>query len=97
MLGRDQHGQGQHDQDRPLKITVTCLSITRPASFHDIEERAMGSADKARNKGEEIKGKIKETTGKAAGNEEMEAEGETDQDKGNMKQAGEKIKDAFKD
>ncbi|GAB2833471.1 CsbD family protein [Actinoallomurus bryophytorum] len=57
----------------------------------------MGSADKARNKGEEMKGKIKETTGKAVGNEEMEAEGETDQDKGNMKQAGEKIKDAFKD
>jgi uncharacterized protein YjbJ (UPF0337 family) len=57
----------------------------------------MGSADKAHNKGEEIKGKIKETTGKAVGNEEMEAEGETDQDKGNMKQAGEKIKDAFKD
>jgi uncharacterized protein YjbJ (UPF0337 family) len=97
MLGRDQHGQGEHDQARPLRITVTCRSITRSTSFHDIEERAMGSADKARDKGEEIKGKIKETTGKAVGNEEMEAEGETDQDKGNMKQAGEKIKDAFKD
>ncbi|HZE33318.1 MAG TPA: CsbD family protein [Actinoallomurus sp.] len=57
----------------------------------------MGSTDKARNKGEEIKGKIKETTGKAVGNDEMEAEGETDQKKGNMKQAGEKIKDVFKD
>ena len=57
----------------------------------------MGSADKARNKGEEIKGKIKETAGQATGNEEMETEGETEQDKGNMKQAGEKIKDAFKD
>jgi uncharacterized protein YjbJ (UPF0337 family) len=57
----------------------------------------MGSADKARNKGEEIKGKIKDTAGQATGNEEMEAEGETEQGKGNMKQAGEKIKDAFKD
>jgi uncharacterized protein YjbJ (UPF0337 family) len=57
----------------------------------------MGSTDKARNKGEEIKGKIKETTGNAVGNEEMETEGETDQNKGNMKQAGEKIKDVFKD
>jgi uncharacterized protein YjbJ (UPF0337 family) len=57
----------------------------------------MGSTDKARNKGEEIKGKIKETTGNAVGNEEMETEGETDQNKGNMKQAGEKIKDVLKD
>lgn len=57
----------------------------------------MSTADKAHNKGEEIKGKVKEGTGRAVGDEELEAEGEADQAKGNVKQAGEKIKDVFKD
>jgi len=52
--------------------------------------------DKASNKAEELKGKTKETVGKATGNEQMEAEGKGDQAKGNLKQAGEKIKDVFK-
>ena len=56
----------------------------------------MSSADKANNKAEEVKGKIKETTGKAVGNERLEAEGAADQTKGNLKQAGEKVKDAAK-
>ncbi|HEY8752627.1 MAG TPA: CsbD family protein, partial [Arthrobacter sp.] len=34
--------------------------------------------------------------GKATGDESPEAEGKTDQAKAGMKQAGEKIKDAFK-
>jgi len=54
----------------------------------------MSAADKANNKAEEVKGK--ETTGRAVGNERLEAEGAADQTKGNVKQAGEKIKDAGK-
>ena len=42
------------------------------------------------------KGKVKEGTGKATGNESLEAEGHADQAKGDLKQADEKIKDAFK-
>jgi uncharacterized protein YjbJ (UPF0337 family) len=57
---------------------------------------AVSTADKANNKAEEVKGKVKETTGKAVGNERLEAEGAADQTKGNVKQAGEKIKDAAK-
>ena len=57
---------------------------------------AVSAADKANNKAEEVKGKIKETTGKAVGNERLEAEGAADQTKGNVKQAGEKVKDAAK-
>ncbi|GLY86679.1 CsbD family protein [Actinoallomurus iriomotensis] len=57
----------------------------------------MSAADKARNKADEIKGKVKKETGKAIDNEQMEAEGRSDEAKGDLKQAGEKIKDVFKD
>src|SRR5580704_14149386 len=56
----------------------------------------MSTEDKAKNKGQELKGKVKETTGRAVGNERLEAEGVADQTSGNVKQAGEKIKDAGK-
>jgi len=56
----------------------------------------MSTADKANNKAEQFKGKVKETTGRAVGNERLEAEGAADQTKGNLKQAGEKVKDAGK-
>jgi uncharacterized protein YjbJ (UPF0337 family) len=56
----------------------------------------MGLDDKANNKAEELKGKVKEGVGKATDNEQLEGEGQADQAKGNLKQAGEKIKDVFK-
>ncbi|HEU0128386.1 MAG TPA: CsbD family protein [Pseudonocardiaceae bacterium] len=56
----------------------------------------MGLADKAKNKGQELQGKGKETAGRATGDDELKAEGKTDQAKGDLKQAGEKIKDTFK-
>jgi len=56
----------------------------------------MSAEDKANNKVEEVKGKAKETTGRAVGNERLEAEGTADQTSANVKQAGEKVKDAAK-
>ena len=56
----------------------------------------MGLDDKIDNKGYELKGKAKEATGKATDDEQLEAEGKGDQMGANVKQAGEKIKDAFK-
>ncbi len=56
----------------------------------------MGLDDKIRNAGEELGGKAKEAAGKATGNERLEAEGQADQTKADLKQAGEKAKDAFK-
>jgi uncharacterized protein YjbJ (UPF0337 family) len=56
----------------------------------------VSDADKVENKGEELKGKAKEAAGGAVGNESLEAEGKADKTKSNVKQAGEKIKDAFK-
>ncbi len=56
----------------------------------------MSAMDKLSNKAEELKGKGKETVGDATGNDDLKAEGQTDQAKGDLKQAGEKIKDVFK-
>ena len=57
----------------------------------------MATDDKLRNKGEDLKGKAKETVGRATDDEELEAQGRTDQAKANLKDAGEKVKDAIKD
>lgn len=56
----------------------------------------MGLGDKMDNKAEELKGQGKEAIGEATDDDELKAEGQIDQLKGNIKQAGEKIKDAFK-
>ena len=53
----------------------------------------MGTADKASNKAEDLKGKIKEAAGKVTGNERLEAEGQSDQAKSAVKDVGEKVKD----
>ncbi|MFC4947938.1 CsbD family protein [Pseudonocardia sp. GCM10023141] len=52
--------------------------------------------DKIENKAEELKGQVKEGAGKATDDHELEAEGRADQASGNLKQAGEKAKDAVK-
>jgi uncharacterized protein YjbJ (UPF0337 family) len=57
----------------------------------------MGADDKTDNKVEELGGKAKEAVGSAAGDDELRRQGERDQSKANLKQAGEKVKDAFKD
>ena len=56
----------------------------------------MGTDDKIDNKAEELKGKVKEGVGDATDDRDLQAEGQADKAKGNLKQAGEKIKDAFK-
>jgi uncharacterized protein YjbJ (UPF0337 family) len=56
----------------------------------------MSTGDKIDNKAEELKGKAKEGFGRATNDKDLEADGKVDQVKGNLKQAGEKVKDAFK-
>ncbi|MEU5888623.1 CsbD family protein [Streptomyces sp. NPDC047461] len=56
----------------------------------------MAKEQKARAKKEQAKGKAKEAMGRAVGNERMTGEGRTGQAKGDMRQAKEKTKDAFK-
>lgn len=56
----------------------------------------MGMEDKAKNKGEGTLGKAKEKLGDATDDQSLENEGKKDQSKSDLKQAGEKVKDAFK-
>ncbi len=56
----------------------------------------MGIIDKAKNAGENAKGKSKEAAGKSTDNDRLETEGKADQSKADVKNAGEKVKDAFK-
>jgi uncharacterized protein YjbJ (UPF0337 family) len=54
------------------------------------------SRNKARNAAQKAKGQVKEAAGRVTGDERLEAEGRADKTKANLKQAGEKVKDAFK-
>ena len=56
----------------------------------------MAATDKAKNTAQRAKGKIEEVAGQMTGDDELRVKGEADQMKGNLKQAGEKVKDAFK-
>lgn len=60
----------------------------------------MANDDKVKNKIDEGTGKLKETTGRATGDESMRAEGEGQKDVAQMKDklqdAASKVKDAFK-
>ncbi|RAJ38378.1 CsbD-like protein [Kitasatospora sp. SolWspMP-SS2h] len=57
----------------------------------------MSAGDKIGNMADKAKGKAKEAAGKVTGNERLESEGKVDQARGDLKQAGEHVKDAFKD
>jgi uncharacterized protein YjbJ (UPF0337 family) len=57
----------------------------------------MSNKDKAKNATQVFKGKVKAAAGKKFGNQKLEAEGQSDQVKGNLKQAGEKVKDALQE
>jgi uncharacterized protein YjbJ (UPF0337 family) len=56
----------------------------------------MGNDEKISNKTDSVVGKAKEKVGDVTGNESMESEDKKDQSKTDLKQAGEKVKDAFK-
>jgi len=56
----------------------------------------MSFADKVTNKVQELRGRVKRNAGYVVGDRSLQAEGRADEVKGNLKQAGEKIKDAFR-
>lgn len=56
----------------------------------------MSAADKARNKMRQVTGKLKAATGRATNDPALEAEGRADQRAGHLRDAGEKVKDAFR-
>jgi uncharacterized protein YjbJ (UPF0337 family) len=56
----------------------------------------VSTVDKAKNKAQEAKGHVKDAAGRATNDKSLEAEGKADKVAGNLKQAGEKVKDALK-
>ncbi|MDX8149410.1 CsbD family protein [Lentzea sp. HUAS TT2] len=56
----------------------------------------MGAEEKFSNKADELKGRAKEAVGDATDNEQWQAEGRAERAKADIKQAGEKVKDAFR-
>ena len=57
----------------------------------------MAMGDKIKNAAEQAAGKAKEGAGKVTGNEDLQAQGQADQASADVKQTGEKVKDAAKD
>ena len=60
----------------------------------------MSAKDKGKNKAQEIKGKVKQATGRASRNPSTEMSGRREQVRADLKNAGEHVKDAagkFKD
>jgi uncharacterized protein YjbJ (UPF0337 family) len=56
----------------------------------------MSGNDKLSNKIDDLGGKAKEAVGDVTGDDSTRNEGKSDQAKSNLKDAGEKVKDAFK-
>ena len=57
----------------------------------------MSLGDKIKHTAEEAVGAVKETVGKVTGNEDLQAEGKADKAGAEVKQTGDKAKDAVKD
>ena len=63
----------------------------------DADDSARRAArNKTRNATQKLKGRLKETAGRITGDRRLEAEGRSDKTSANLKQAGEKVKDAFR-
>lgn len=54
----------------------------------------MSFADKAKHAAEELVGKAKEAVGDATNNDDLKADGQTDQVEADVKQRGDKVQDA---
>jgi uncharacterized protein YjbJ (UPF0337 family) len=57
----------------------------------------MSTVDKAKNRTQEAKGHLKDAAGRATNDRSLQDEGKGDKVAGNLKQAGEKVKDAIKE
>jgi uncharacterized protein YjbJ (UPF0337 family) len=56
----------------------------------------MTNSDKAKNKIEELEGRARQVAGAASGDSSQQRQGRVEEAKANMKQAGEKVKDAIR-
>lgn len=84
-------------QDPPRRTIVQQeVSEGALAPQFNADSRSGGTVsneEKAQSKAEKAKGKLKETTGKATGNESLEEEGRAEQTKGTLREGKEDLKD----
>jgi uncharacterized protein YjbJ (UPF0337 family) len=81
----------------PLRVYDDDVSGRRTACCCETGGRVtVGLDDKIENAAEKLGGKGKEAAGRASDDPGLTAEGQADQSKADLKQAGEKVKDAFK-
>jgi uncharacterized protein YjbJ (UPF0337 family) len=68
------------------------------AHYLELEQKGtlVSGADKARNKVEQAKGKVKAAIGRVTNDPAMQAEGRADERAAHLRDAGEKVKDAFR-
>ena len=78
-----------------LANMLTALGV--PGNTAVNRRYVVGIVDKAKNVAEDAAGKVKEAAGDLTGNDDLKAEGEVDQSKSDMKQAGEHVKDTASD
>ncbi|CAM5515449.1 CsbD-like protein (plasmid) [Streptomyces rimosus subsp. rimosus] len=79
----------------PVYLPVTGTEVF---VFDNIrKDDAMSATEKAKAKVQQLSGSIKEETGRTAQNDQTAAEGADDNMKGNLREAKERLKDAFRD
>jgi uncharacterized protein YjbJ (UPF0337 family) len=78
------------------RIDWVAAGIGQEQAHAERQGDVMGNQDKLENAADEKVGQAKEALGKASGDDDLKSEGKGDQTKANLKQAGEKVKDAFK-
>jgi uncharacterized protein YjbJ (UPF0337 family) len=97
---RRAHTSGPHRPDRRLpaqRPTSDCRHHeTRPHGHHERPRPATQQTNPTTHEKPRLKGQIKEATGRATGNRRLEDKGRADQTRANLKQAAEKVKDAFR-
>jgi len=62
----------------------------------DDKAARQAARNKTRNAAQKVKGQVKEAAGRVAGDRRLQTEGRSDKTRANLKQAGEKLKDAFR-
>jgi uncharacterized protein YjbJ (UPF0337 family) len=60
------------------------------------KEGVVGFSDKMNNKAKELRGRMKRNAGEVTGDRGLQARGRAEEMAGNLRQAGEKLKDAFR-
>src|SRR3954447_7962940 len=82
--------------DTGLECGCPSVPVGRLLSATNEGGPQMGIMDKAKDKAQSLEGEAKQRVGGATGDESLQAEGKKDQVLGDLKGAGEKVKDAVK-